>query len=91
MGRVLHQGLEVAGKDWEIVEAVEAVLLHGIEAEVRRLSRYLQAVATIGTIAPLSSISFFSYSSIFCLPPTSWRRRVEMDAIRLDRLMGAVS
>lgn len=50
MGRVLRQGLEMAGKDWEIVETV---LLHGIEAEVHRLSRYLQALATIGTIAPL--------------------------------------
>jgi biopolymer transport protein ExbB len=50
MGRVLRQGLEMAGKDWEIVETV---LLHGIEAEVHQLSRYLQALATIGTIAPL--------------------------------------
>ncbi|SHF18007.1 biopolymer transport protein ExbB [Desulfacinum infernum DSM 9756] len=50
MGRVLAQALEVAGADRE---TVETVLVHGIEEEVRDLSRYLQALATIGNIAPI--------------------------------------
>ncbi|SMC28737.1 biopolymer transport protein ExbB [Desulfacinum hydrothermale DSM 13146] len=50
MGRVLAQVLEVAGADRE---TVETVLVHGIEEEVRDLSRYLQALATIGNIAPI--------------------------------------
>jgi biopolymer transport protein ExbB len=32
---------------------METVLVHGIEEEVRDLSRYLQALATIGNIAPI--------------------------------------
>jgi biopolymer transport protein ExbB len=50
MGRVLAQALEVAGADRE---TMETVLVHGIEEEVRDLSRYLQALATIGNIAPI--------------------------------------
>lgn len=50
MGRVLAQGLEVVGADRE---TLETVLIHGVEEEVRDLSRYLQALATIGNIAPL--------------------------------------
>ncbi|WP_448383798.1 MotA/TolQ/ExbB proton channel family protein [Desulfosoma sp.] len=50
MGRVLAQGLEVASADRE---TLETVLVHAIEEEVRALSRYLQALATIGNIAPL--------------------------------------
>ncbi|ROQ93187.1 MotA/TolQ/ExbB proton channel family protein [Desulfosoma caldarium] len=50
MGRVLAQGLEVIEADRE---TLETVLLHGVEEEVRGLSRYLQALATIGNIAPL--------------------------------------
>lgn len=50
MGRVLAQGLEVVEADRE---TLETVLVHGVEEEVRELSRYLQALATIGNIAPL--------------------------------------
>lgn len=50
MGRVLAQGLEVIEADRE---TLETVLVHGVEEEVRELSRYLQALATIGNIAPL--------------------------------------
>ncbi len=50
MGRVLAQGLEVADADRE---TLETVLVHGIEKEVRNLSRYLQALATIGNITPI--------------------------------------
>ncbi|MEJ5348368.1 MAG: MotA/TolQ/ExbB proton channel family protein [Desulfosoma sp.] len=50
MGRVLAQGLEVVEADRE---TLETVLVHSVEEEVRELSRYLQALATIGNIAPL--------------------------------------
>jgi biopolymer transport protein ExbB len=50
MGRVLTQAMEV--KDQER-ETLETVLLHATDEEVRNLSRYLQALATIGNIAPL--------------------------------------
>lgn len=50
MGRILDQGIEVAEQDQE---TLETVLIHGIEEEVRGLSRYLQALATIANIAPL--------------------------------------
>ncbi|MBW1923115.1 MAG: MotA/TolQ/ExbB proton channel family protein [Deltaproteobacteria bacterium] len=50
MGRVLAQALEVRDQDRE---TVETVLDHATEEEVRDLSRYLQALATIGNIAPL--------------------------------------
>ncbi len=50
MGRVLAHGLEVVEADRE---TLETVLVHSVEEEVRELSRYLQALATIGNIAPL--------------------------------------
>ncbi len=50
MGRVLSQGLEVIDQDRE---TLETVLVHAIEGEVRKISRYLQALATIANIAPL--------------------------------------
>jgi biopolymer transport protein ExbB len=50
MGRVLTQAMDVMGQDREILETV---LVHAIEEEVRDLSRYLQALATIANIAPL--------------------------------------
>ena len=50
MGRILTQGMEVKNQDRE---TLETVLVHATEAETRDLSRYLQALATIGNIAPL--------------------------------------
>lgn len=50
MGRILTQGMEVKNQDRE---TLETVLVHATEAETRHLSRYLQALATIGNIAPL--------------------------------------
>jgi biopolymer transport protein ExbB len=50
MGRVLAQAMEVKDQDRQ---TLEAVLAHATEAETRDLSRYLQALATIGNIAPL--------------------------------------
>jgi len=50
MGRILSQGLEVVDRDRE---TLETVLVHAIDEEVRGLSRYLQALATIANIAPL--------------------------------------
>ncbi len=50
MGRVLAKTLAVRGQDRETVETVMA---HATEEEVRTLSSYLQALATIGNIAPL--------------------------------------
>lgn len=50
MGRILAQAMEVKGQDREILETVIA---HACEEEVRSLSKYLQALATIGNIAPL--------------------------------------
>jgi biopolymer transport protein ExbB len=50
MGRILAQGLDVADQDRE---TFETVLAHATEEEVRDLSRYLQALATIANIAPL--------------------------------------
>lgn len=50
MGRILDQGIDVAEQDQE---TLETVLIHGIEVEVRGLSRYLQGLATITNIAPL--------------------------------------
>ena len=47
---VLAQALEV--KD-QSQETLEAIIVHATEEEVRGLSRYLQALATIGNIAPL--------------------------------------
>jgi biopolymer transport protein ExbB len=50
MGRILTQAMEVKNQDRE---TLETVLVHATEAETRALSRYLQALATIGNIAPL--------------------------------------
>ena len=50
MGRILTQAMEVKDQDRE---TLEAVIVHATEAETRELSRYLQALATIGNIAPL--------------------------------------
>jgi biopolymer transport protein ExbB len=50
MGRILTQAMEVKNQDRE---TLEAVIVHATEAETRELSRYLQALATIGNIAPL--------------------------------------
>ena len=50
MGRILTQAMEVKDQDRE---TLEAVLVHATESETRDLSRYLQALATIGNITPL--------------------------------------
>lgn len=50
MGRVLAQALNVKDQDRE---TLETVIVHSTEEEVRNLSTYLQALATIGNIAPL--------------------------------------
>jgi len=50
MGRVLKDALEVIDQDRE---TLETVVVHSIDEEVRTLSQYLQALATIGNIAPL--------------------------------------
>lgn len=50
MARVLFQAFEVKEQDRE---TLETIIIHAIEKEIRGLSRYLQALATIGNIAPL--------------------------------------
>jgi len=50
MGRVLAQAMEVKDQDQG---TLETVIVHATDEEVRGLSRYLQALATIGNIAPL--------------------------------------
>jgi len=50
MARVLYQAIEVKDQDRE---TLETVIVHAIEREVRNLSKYLQALATIGNVAPL--------------------------------------
>ena len=50
MGRILANGLEVRDGDRE---TMETVLAHATSEEMRSLSRYTQALATIGNIAPL--------------------------------------
>jgi biopolymer transport protein ExbB len=50
MGRILARAMEVKDQDRE---TLEMVIVHTTEDEVRGLSRYLQALATIGNIAPL--------------------------------------
>lgn len=50
MGRVLAQAMEVREQDRE---TLETVIAHATDQEVSDLSRYLQALATIGNIAPL--------------------------------------
>jgi biopolymer transport protein ExbB len=50
MGYILTQALEVKDKERE---TLETVIVHAIDEQVRDLSSYLQALATIGNIAPL--------------------------------------
>jgi biopolymer transport protein ExbB len=50
MGRILSQAIEVKDQDRE---TLETVLVHAADEELRGLSRYLNALATIGNIAPL--------------------------------------
>ena len=50
MGRVLVKALEVKDQDRE---TVETVIVHATDEEVQDLSRYLQALATIGNVAPM--------------------------------------
>jgi biopolymer transport protein ExbB len=50
MGRVLRKAMDYRNEDREVLETV---IIHATEEEVRGLSRYLQALATIGNIAPL--------------------------------------
>lgn len=50
MGRILGHAIEVLDQDRE---TLETVVVHSTDAEVRELSRYLQVLATIGSIAPL--------------------------------------
>jgi biopolymer transport protein ExbB len=50
MGRILAQGMTAKDQDRE---TLETVLVHATEEEVRDLSRYIHALATIGNIAPI--------------------------------------
>jgi biopolymer transport protein ExbB len=50
MARILANALEVIDNDRE---TFETVVVHSTRGEVRELSRYLQVLATIGSIAPL--------------------------------------
>lgn len=50
MGRVLARAIEFRNNDRE---TLETVITHATDEEVRDLSTYLQALATIGNIAPL--------------------------------------
>lgn len=50
MGRVLAQAIRFRDRDRE---TLETVLSHATEEEIRRMSSYLQGLATIGNIAPL--------------------------------------
>jgi len=50
MGRVLVQAMEVKDQDRE---TLETVIAHATDEEVRGLSKYLQALATIGNITPI--------------------------------------
>jgi biopolymer transport protein ExbB len=50
MGRILSQAIEVKDQDRE---TLETVIVHATDEEVRELSRYLQALATIANIAPI--------------------------------------
>lgn len=50
MGHILAQALEVKDKERE---TLETVIVHATDEQVRDLSSYLQALATIGNIAPL--------------------------------------
>jgi len=50
MGHILVHALEVKDQDRE---TLETVIAHATDEEVRGLSRYLQALATIGNVAPM--------------------------------------
>jgi len=50
MGRILAQAMEVKYGDREMLETV---IVNATDEEVRNLSTYIQALATIGNIAPL--------------------------------------
>ncbi len=50
MGRVLSRAIEVKSNDRELLETV---IVNATEEEVRNLSTYIQALATIGNIAPI--------------------------------------
>ena len=50
MGRILSQAMEVKDGDREILKTV---IVNATDEEVRNLSTYVQALATIGNIAPL--------------------------------------
>ncbi len=50
MGRILSQAIEIKDGDRE---TLETVMVNATEEEVRTLSSYIQALATIGNIAPL--------------------------------------
>jgi len=50
MGRILAQAIRFKDRDRE---TLETVIFHATDEEVRDLSSYLQALATIGNIAPL--------------------------------------
>ena len=50
MGRVLAQAIRFKDRDRE---TLETVVMHATEEEVRNMSSYLQALATIGNIAPM--------------------------------------
>ena len=50
MGQVLAQAMGVKNQDRHVIESVIA---HATDTEVRNLSSYTQALATIGNIAPL--------------------------------------
>lgn len=50
LARILVQAMEVKDQGRE---TVDTVISHATDEEVRRLSRYLQALATIGNVAPL--------------------------------------
>lgn len=50
MGRILAQAIRFKDRDRE---TLETVIIHATDEEVRNLSSYLQALATIGNIAPL--------------------------------------
>ncbi len=50
MGRILEKAIQARGLD---KDTLESVIVNATENEVRGLSAYLQALATIGNIAPL--------------------------------------
>jgi biopolymer transport protein ExbB len=50
MGKVLVKALEVKDQDRD---TIETVIVHATDEEVQGLSRYLQALATIGNVAPM--------------------------------------